>query len=90
MTLYRFSTPVLAHLPLKSGRTRLQALNGPREALHAIHKDGLGGFRFESVNLARTMLQLARAVQEPTREMLEEAREAVVALAALEPPPAAS
>jgi hypothetical protein len=72
----------VADLPLAKGGPCRNALDGPREALHAIHQDGLCGFRFERVELAQTVLKLARAVQEPTREMLADAREAVAALAA--------
>jgi hypothetical protein len=87
MAQCRFSTPVLAHQPLAKGGPCRKALDGPREALLAIHKEGLGGFRFEAIELAQTVRKLARAVQEPTPEILEEAREALAGLVEASPEP---
>jgi hypothetical protein len=83
----RFSTPVLAHLPLAKGGPCRKALDGPHEALHAICQDGLGGFRFETVELTRTVRKLAQAAREPTPEVLEEARVVLAALVEASPEP---
>jgi len=89
MAQCRFSTPVLAHLPLAKGGPYRRALDGPREALHGILRGELSEFQFDSVELTRTVRKLARATQEPTPEVLEEARSALAALIKVipEPPP---
>jgi hypothetical protein len=83
----RFSTPVLVRLPLASGGTFLKPLNGPHEALHAIHRDGLGGFRFENVALTQTVHKLAQAALTSAPDILEEARLALAALFKPSPQP---
>jgi hypothetical protein len=87
----QFAEPVVVWITGKSGRPELIELRTAPDALRAIHRDGLGGFRFESPAWQTAVDKLMKAERSGAPEAVEEAREALLALLndlSVEPRPA--
>ncbi len=76
-----FNKPVLVRVEGTHGRSEVVELRTVCEALRAIHRDGLGGFRVDSLVWQRATDRLMVAERDGSPEAIEAARIALLALA---------
>jgi hypothetical protein len=76
-----FLEPIFASVRGKDGQSVSLEIKSVREALFAMHRQGLGDFHLDRLEWQITARCLQDAVREPSRENCERAREAVAALA---------
>jgi hypothetical protein len=78
-----FSEPVFARVARSDGRSELLEIRTAREGISAIHRNGLGGYRFEMLEWQIATDRLIQAALHPSPERAEKAREALLALASV-------
>ena len=76
MSEVRFIPPVKVALPKATLDPCLVEIDNPRDAITALNRHGVGGFRIDSHIWQITSERLARAVRNPTPENVEGARQA--------------
>ena len=75
-----FSEPVRAAVPRQTGEAKAVELRTVQDALRALHRDGLGGYRFDCLEWHLASDRLIAAERDGTPEAVEEAREALLRL----------